>query len=308
MKNIYIAGSTGFLGRSLVNEFNNDGKYKVVKNTKRIDLTNIKSINQFFKNNKIEYVINAAGHVGGIKKNIENQILFLDKNYLIQSNLIKIAHIHRVKKFINISSSCIYPKNYNKPLKENYILTGKFEQTNEGYALAKVCGLKLAEYYKNKYNFNIKTCIPCNLYGIDDKFFDESSHFIPGIISKIYEGKVKNKKNIKLWGSGNPKREIMLNTDVAKIIKFCLENNNIEEQNINIGSGVDFTIKQYASKIKKKIGYKGKIVWDKSKPDGIKRKLLDISLLKKYNFKINNNLDEGLNKVIDHFLLRSNFK
>jgi GDP-L-fucose synthase len=137
-----------------------------------------------------------------------------------------------------VSSWCVYPKGYDKPLKEEYILSGKFEPTNEGYALAKICGMKLSVYYKSKYNFNIISCIPCNLYGIDDKYFDETSHFISGIISKIYKAKIKKQKFVTLWGSGNPKRELILNTDAARAIKFCLENKKIKEQNINIGSGV----------------------------------------------------------------------
>ena len=166
MLNIYIAGNTGFLGRSINNEFLKDKKYNIIKNKKRLELTKYNSVSNFFKNNKIDYVINAAGLVGGIKKNIDNQIEFLETNFLIQSNLIKVAYENNIKKFVNISSSCVYPKNYNKPLKEDYILNGKFEPSNEGYALAKVCGMKLSEFYKSKYNFNIITCIPCNLYGI----------------------------------------------------------------------------------------------------------------------------------------------
>ena len=308
MINIYIAGRSGFLGRSLYNEFFKDKKYNIVINKKRLDLTKYNLVSNFFKKNKIDYVINAAGLVGGIKTNIENQIEFLDTNYQIQSNLIKVAYKNNIKKFINISSSCVYPKGYDKPLKEEYILSGKFEPTNEGYALAKVCGMKLSEYYKSKYNFNIISCIPCNLYGIDDKFFDETSHFVSGIISKIYEAKIKKQKFVTLWGSGNPRRELILNTDAARAIKFCLENKKIKEQNINIGSGVDFKIKEYASKIKKILNYKGKIIWDKSKPDGIKRKLLDISKLKKYRFKCNYNIDQGLKIVIDKFLENSKFK
>ena len=307
MLNIYIAGNTGFLGRSINNEFLKDKKYNIIKNKKRLDLTKYNSVSNFFKNNKIDYVINAAGLVGGIKKNIDNQIEFLETNFLIQSNLIKVAYENNIKKIVNISSSCVYPKNYNKPLKEDYILNGKFEPSNEGYALAKVCGMKLSEFYKSKYNFNIITCIPCNLYGIDDKFFDESSHFVAGIISKIYRAKMNNDKFVTLWGSGNPKRELMLNTDAAKAIKFCLENKKIKEQNINIGTGIDFTIKEYAYKIKKILNYKGRIIWDKSKPDGIKRKLLDISILRKYKFKNTFNIDEGFNIVISKFLNNSKF-
>ncbi len=302
MKCIYIAGHTGFLGRSLVNEFINDKKYKVlIPNRDTLDLVDQKKTLNFFKKNKIDYVINAAGLVGGIKKNIENQIDFLDINFRIQSNVLKAAHQNNVEKFINVASSCIYPKNHKQPLKEDYLFNGSFEPTNEGYALAKVCGLKLAEFYKKKFNFNSKTCIPCNIYGIGDKFFDDSSHFVAGIISKIYNAKINNEKFVKLWGTGNPRREIMFNSEVARAIKFCLER-KINEQNINIGTGIDFMIKEYAIKIKRLLKYEGKILWDKEQPDGIKSKLLDISILKKYKFKHKVNIDEGLKIVIEDFI------
>ena len=178
MKKIFIAGHKGLLGKSILNEFNKDSKYKVITVTRRnLELTNFNKVLNFFKNNKIDFVINAAGLVGGIKKNIENQIEFLDTNYLIQSNLIKSAFKHNVKKFINVSSSCIYPAKSKQPLKENYLMNGKLESTNEGYALAKLCGIKLSEFYSTKYNFNIKSVIPCNIYGTNDKYFDNSSHF-----------------------------------------------------------------------------------------------------------------------------------
>ncbi len=302
MKKIFIAGHNGFLGQSILNEFIKDKKYKIITiSKKKLDLTNITLLENFFAKNEIDLVINAAGLVGGIKKNIENQIDFLDKNYLIQSNLIKIAYKNKIKKFINLSSSCVYPVNAKQPLKETYLLNGKLEKTNEGYALAKLCGIKLAEFYKNKYNFDITTLIPCNLFGTNDKFFDDNSHFISGIISKIYNAQEKKKKFVKLWGSGKPKREIMLNTELSRVIKFVLEN-KINEININVGTGVDYTIKQYANKIKKIMNYEGEIIWDTSMPDGIKRKLLDITLLKKYKFQFKHNTEDGLKLVVKQFL------
>ena len=302
MKKIFIAGHNGFLGKSIYNEFSKDKKYKIItRNKKILDLTNFNLTNSFFKKNKIDYVVNAAGLVGGIKQNMENQIDFLDINYFIQSNLIKSAYNNNVKKYINIASSCIYPRNAKQPLKEDYLLSDKFEPTNEGYALSKVCGVKLSQFYRQKYNFNIKSLFPCNLYGVNDTFFNDNSHFISGIISKIYIAKKNNKKSVKLWGSGKPKREIMLNSEAARAVKFFLEK-DIKEDNINIGSGIDYPIKYYAQKIKKILNYQGKIIWDVSQPDGVKRKLLDVSIMNKYRFKHKYDAEKGLELVINNFL------
>ena len=302
MRNIFIAGHNGFLGKSIYNEFSKDKKYKIItRNKKILDLTNFNLTNSFFKKNKIDYVVNAAGLVGGIKQNMENQIDFLDINYFIQSNLIKSAYNNNVKKYINIASSCIYPRNAKQPLKEDYLLSDKFEPTNEGYALSKVCGVKLSQFYRQKFNFNIKSLFPCNLYGVNDTFFNDNSHFISGIISKIYIAKKNNKKYVKLWGSGKPKREIMLNSEAARAVKFFLEK-DIKEDNVNIGSGIDYPIKYYAQKIKKILNYQGKIIWDVSQPDGVKRKLLDVSIMNKYRFKHKYDAEKGLELVINNFL------
>ena len=180
-------------------------------------------------------------------------------------------------------------------------MNGKLEPTNEGYALSKICGVKLSEFYKSKFNFETKSLIPCNIYGTNDKYLDDSSHFISGIISRIYIAKKNNENIVKLWGTGKPKRELLINIDVARAIKFCLEK-RIKEQNINIGSGIDFTIKQYAEKIRKLLDYKGKILWDNKYPDGMKRKLLDISILNNYKFKTKYNIDTGLKLIVDDFL------
>jgi len=304
IKNIFIAGHKGLLGSSIHAEFLNDKNYNVIiKSRKQLDLLNLNKVNNFFKKNNINLVINAAGLVGGILKNIENQINFLEINFKLQSNLIKAAYNNEVNDYINIASSCIYPNKSIQPLKEEYIMNGKLEKTNEGYALAKICGIKLCEFYSDKYNFKTKTFIPCNIYGINDKYFDQSSHFLSGIISKIYLAKINNKKNVKLWGSGKPKRELILNTDAAKAIKFCIDK-KVKEKNINIGTGIDYSIKQYANKIKKILNYNGNIFWDTKYPDGIKRKLLDIRILNKYKYSSQFNVDDGLKFVIKKFLTK----
>ena len=302
IKNIFIAGHNGLLGSSILEEFIKDKNYNVlIKTRKELDLLNFNKVNNFFKKNKINLVINAAGLVGGIKKNLENQINFLEVNFYLQSNLIKASFQNKVSEYINIASSCIYPSKSIQPLKEEYLMRGLLEKTNEGYALAKICGIKLCEFYSEKYNFLTKTVIPCNIYGINDKYFNESSHFLSGIISKIYLAKINNKKNVKLWGTGKPKRELILNTDAAKAIKFCIDK-NLKEKKINIGSGFDYSIKQYADKIKKKLNYNGVILWDTNYPDGIKKKLLDVRILKKYKYSNQYNFDEGLELVIKKFL------
>jgi len=301
---LFIAGHKGFLGSTILREFSKDKKYKILTIEKnKINLKSYQKLNYFFQKNKPEYVINAAGLVGGILVNMKNQIDFLEENFLIQSNLLKVSYLNNVKKYINLASSCIYPKNCKQPIKEKYLLSGNLEETNEGYALAKICGLKLAQFYNEKYNFNSITLLPCNLYGENDKYFDENSHFISAIISKIYLAKINNKRKVKLWGTGNPKREIMHVEDAARAIKLCLQS-KFSNQNINIGSGIDFSISKYANLIKKKLNYNGKIIWDKAYPDGVKRKLLDISYLKNKKFKNKYSIELGLDSVIRSFLTK----
>lgn len=297
---IYLAGHNGFLGKSI-------HKYLIRKNLKvitfdrkELDLKDRIKLEEKLIKNMPDIVINAAGKVGGIQANIKNNAEFLDENYLIQSNLILNSYKQNIKKFINIASSCIYPSKSKQPIKEDYILNGSLEPTNEGYALSKIAGLKLCEYLYKQYNFDYVTLIPCNLYGEKDKFFDEKSHFLPGLITKIYQAKLLNLKKVELWGSGNPKRELMHVDDLSRAIYFFLKK-KASKRIINIGTGRDYRIKEYALMIKKNFGYKGKIIWNKKYPDGMKRKLLDVSLMKKMGFKTQIDFEIGLKKVIRSF-------
>ena len=298
---IFIAGHNGFLGKNIKKILNNKNYEVFTINKSQLDLRNRNKVQKYIKLILPDIVINAAGKVGGIKANFKNNAEFLDDNYLIQSNLIWGSFNSKVKKFINISSSCIYPTFSNQPIKEEYLLTGKLEKTNEGYAIAKLSGLKLCDYLNTQYGFDAITLIPCNLYGENDKFYNEDSHFLPGLISKIYEAKKNNLKEVDLWGSGEPKRELIHVSDLAKCIYFFLKKQKYPYRIINIGTGKDFKIKQYANMIKKELNFKGKIIWDTNYPDGMKRKLLDIKKMKEMGFNPKVSFQEGLKKVIREF-------
>lgn len=298
---IYIAGHNGFLGRNIKSFLSKKNFNIFGLSKKELDLTSRANVQNALKKINPDIVINAAGRVGGIQANIKNNAEFLDENYLIQSNLILSSYKLGIKKFINIASSCIYPTDSNQPIKEEYLLNGKLENTNEGYALAKIAGLKLCEYLNKQYNFNCITLIPCNLYGEEDKFYDEHSHFLPGLITKIYEAFKNELDEVNLWGSGSPRRELIHVNDLSRAVYFFLADKKKQERIINIGTGKDHSIKEYADMIKEQIGYKGKIIWDKSYPDGMKKKLLDIKLMKKMGFHPKIDFGKGLTKVITHF-------
>ena len=298
---IYIAGHNGFLGRNIKSYLSKKNFDIFGLSRNELDLTSRVNVQKALKKINPDIVINAAGRVGGIRANINNNAEFLDENYLIQSNLILSSYKLGVKRFINIASSCIYPTNSTQPIKEEYLLNGKLENTNEGYALAKIAGLKLCEYLNKQYNFDCITLIPCNLYGEEDKFYDEHSHFLPGLITKIYEAYKNELSEVKLWGSGSPRRELIHVNDLSRAIYFFLDNKKKQERIINIGTGKDHSIKEYADMIKKQIGYEGNIIWDKSYPDGMKKKLLDVKLMKKIGFHPKINFEKGLTKVINDF-------
>ena len=298
---IFIAGHNGFLGKSINEYFLKKNLNVLTIERKKLDLRNREHLERYFKKINPDIVINAAGRVGGIKANMTNNAEFLDENYLIQSNLIINSLKCGVKKFINIASSCIYPAYSKQPIKESYLLDGKLEITNEGYALSKIAGLKLCKYLNEQYNFNALTLIPCNLYGENDKFNNDDSHFLPGLISKINHAKINNLDKVDLWGSGKPKRELMHVTDLSRAIYFFIKKKNINKRIINIGTGKDYTIKQYAGMIKSYLKYSGKINWNTKYPDGMKQKLLDVSLMNNLGFKTIIKFENNLKKIINHF-------
>ena len=280
---------------------------------KKLNLENLNKVNKFIKKNKPDVVINCAGKVGGILSNNSYPIEFLNENILIQSNLIKSSFLNGINHFINLGSSCIYPKKSKQPIKEKYLLTGSLEKTNEAYALAKIVGLKMCEFYNIQYKKSYFTLMPCNLYGPNDNFNLKNSHFIPALIKKI----TKNKKNepIEIWGTGKAKREAMHVDDLSSAIYFILKKklqnnkkllNHIEKSPvINVGSGQEFTIKKFAKIISKILDNKNNLKFNKKYPDGTMRKILDNSIIKKLGWSPKINLNNGLTQTINWY--RNNY-
>lgn len=299
---IYISGHLGLVGGA-VHDLLKKKNFKniIVKNKKKLDLLNQTQVYKFLKFTKPKYIIACAAKVGGVKSNLENNSDFLFENLQIQNNIIHGAYLANIKNLLFLGSSCIYPEKAKQPFKESSILQGKFFSGNEGYALAKVAGAKLCEYYSNKFNLNYKTLMPCNIYGPNDHFNDSNSHFIPAIISKIYNAHIKNEKKVLLWGTGKPKRELLYVEDLADAILFFLKIKT-KEKIINIGSGKEYSIRQYGIKIRNIIQSDIKIVFNKNKVlDGIQKKLNCNKIIKKYNWKPKFNLEYGLRKTIEDF-------
>ncbi len=306
---IFIAGHNGMVGKSLVNFFKNKkfGKLILVSR-KKLDLENFKKVDTFLKKKKPEIIINCAGKVGGIMANYNFPTQFLNENILIQTNLIKSAHENNVKHFINLGSSCIYPKNSKQPIKEGYLLTDSLEKTNEAYALAKIIGVKLCEYYNKQFNRNYLTLMPCNLYGPHDNFDLQNSHFLPALIKKIIISKLNDNSFIEIWGTGKPKREVMYVDDLSSAIFFILKKKIMNDRRlinilkktalINVGSGKEYTIKEVAKKICKIENKNVTLHFNTNYPDGTKRKVVDIRLLKQLGWSSKVSLIEGLFKTI----------
>ena len=302
---VFIAGHNGMVGRSLTNYLKKKEFGKIITaSRKRLNLENYDKVNRFIKQKRPDIIINCAGRVGGILANSTFPTEFLNENIDIQSNLIKSSFKNKIDHFINLGSSCIYPKNSKQPIKEKYLLSSSLEKTNEAYALAKIVGLKMCEYYNQQYKKSYLTLMPCNLYGPNDNFDLKNSHFIPALIKKIIHSKIKNKRSIEIWGTGKPKREVMhvddLSSAIYFIIKKKLNNNKLllnylkKSSLINVGSRNEYTIKQYAILITKLVENKYKLVFNKSYPDGTKRKILDNSFMKKLGWKPKISLYKGL--------------
>ena len=306
---VFIAGHNGMVGRSLTNYLKKKEFGKIITaSRKRLNLENYDKVNRFIKQKRPDIIINCAGRVGGILANSTFPTEFLNENIDIQSNLIKSSFKNKIDHFINLGSSCIYPKNSKQPIKEKYLLSSSLEKTNEAYALAKIVGLKMCEYYNQQYKKSYFTLMPCNLYGPNDNFDLKNSHFIPALIKKIIHSKIKNKRSIEIWGTGKPKREVMhvddLSSAIYFIIKKKLNNNKLllnylkKSSLINVGSRNEYTIKQYAILITKLVENKYKLVFNKSYPDGTKRKILDNSFMKKLGWKPKISLYTGLSDTI----------
>ena len=303
---IYIAGHTGLVGSEVYKLFKTKGyKNLIIKNSKELDLTNQLSVNKFFKKKNIDIVILCAAKVGGIYANFTRPADFIYKNLMIQTNIINASFKYKCKKIIFLGSSCIYPRNARQPMKENYLLTGSLEPTNLAYAVAKISGLIMADsynkQYKNKVDF--RCLMPTNLYGNKDNYLNEDSHVIPALIRKFHNAKIENKKKIYLWGTGLSKREFLHSSDLANAILLITKVSKKKYKKIvknnfnflNIGCGVDYSIANLAKKLKKIIGYQGKIIFKNNKLlDGTPRKKLDIKLISKFGWKPKINLSKGL--------------
>ena len=272
----------------------------VGKTSKSLDLTNQALVNQFFANEGIEVVIDAAARVGGILANQNYPYQFLMQNLQIQNNLIDASHKFDVKKFIFLGSSCIYPKFAKQPLKEEYLLTDSLEPTNEWYAIAKIAGVKACQAIRNQYQKDFISLMPTNLYGYEDNFDLKTSHVLPAMIRKFHEAK-NNNADVVLWGSGTPMREFLFVDDLAEAVVYALEN-RLQDYLYNVGTGKDITIKELAETIQKIVGHQGKIVWDDSKPDGTPRKLMDVSKMKSEGWEYSTELEEGIQLTYNWFL------
>jgi GDP-L-fucose synthase len=303
---IFVTGHKGLVGSALVRRLIFFGYKNILKiDRKYLDLRNQSKVDQFFKKNNIDAVINAAGTVGGIYANNKYRADFIYDNLSIQNNIIHSCYVHKVKNLIFLGSSCIYPRNAKQPIKEKYLLTGELEKTNEPYAIAKIAGVKMCESYNIQHNTNYKCLMPCNLYGPNDNFDLKYAHFLPATIAKVCNAKLSKDKQVIVWGSGEPKREMMYVDDLADACIFFL-NKKTKETLINIGSQQEKKIKEYVEILIKKIDSKIQIKFDKSKPDGTPRKIVDSSLARKYGWKPKISLSEGLNKTLESFFKKIN--
>ncbi|MDB4064103.1 GDP-L-fucose synthase, partial [Flavobacteriaceae bacterium] len=290
---IYIAGHNGMVGSACWRALKDKGYKNIIGySSKDLDLRDQKKVFEIIKREKPFVIIDAAAKVGGILANSQNPYEFLMDNMLIQNNLIRTAHELNIKKFIFLGSSCIYPKMAPQPLKEEYILTGPLEETNQWYAIAKISGVKLIEALRKQYNRDYLSLMPTNLYGPGDNYELETSHVIPAMLRKFHEAKENGLKEVFLWGTGNPKREFLHVDDLALAVVFALEN-SLSDSLYNIGSGHEVSIQGLAKIIKKKLGYNGSIKWDHSKPDGTPRKLMDSSKINLAGWIANIDLNKG---------------
>jgi GDP-L-fucose synthase len=300
-KLIYIAGHNGMVGSAIHYELKNEGYTNLLTiNRAELDLREENKVDVFFKKNRPSIVIMCAAKVGGIKANINNPVSFLLDNLKIQNNLISKSVEYGVEKFIFMASSCIYPSNCEQPMKVEYLFNGRLEQTNEGYALAKIAGIKLLEAYRKEKSFRSISIIPCNLYGPNDSFDSENSHVLSALVKKFYDAHKANLNEVEIWGTGVARREFMHVYDLARATRFILESET--ENIINVGSEKDISISELSKIISQEIGYKGIIKWDKSQPDGMLRKLMDSSELKKIGFKDEISLNKGIRKMISEYI------
>lgn len=302
---IYVAGHRGMVGSAIYRKLKELGfENIIVRTSKELDLRDQQAVKEFFETEKPEYVFLAAAKVGGILANNVFRADFIYENLAIQNNVIHYSHENDVKKLMFLGSSCIYPKMAPQPLKEDYLLTGTLEPTNEPYAIAKIAGIKMVESYRMQYDDNYISVMPTNLYGINDNYHPENSHVLPALIRKFHEAKVNDNPTVNIWGSGKPLREFMFADDLADACVFLMENYN-DLQFVNIGVGEDISIRELAELIKEVVGFQGELEFDSSKPDGTPRKLMDVSKLTSLGWKAKTNLKEGIKLAYEDFLKKN---
>lgn len=305
---IHIAGHRGMVGSAILRNLKQKGYSNfILKTSEELDLRNQQQVADFYDKEKPDYVFLAAAKVGGIQANNIYRADFLYENLMIQNNVIHSAYSSQVKKLLFLGSSCIYPKMAPQPLKEEYLLSGFLEDTNEPYAIAKIAGIKLCESYRRQYNCNFISVMPTNLYGPNDNYNLNNSHVLPALIRKFHEAKQNNMPSVEIWGTGTPRREFLYSDDMADACVFLMENYN-GQQHVNIGTGVDQTIAELALLVKKIVGFTGEIKNDLEKPDGTPRKLMDISMLHTLGWKHTIEIEEGIKLVYEDFKKKENVK
>lgn len=298
---IFVAGANGMVGSAIVRALKKQGYSNILTpSSKELDLSNQAAVNAWFDANKPEYVFLAAAKVGGILANNTYRADFLYVNLMIEANVIHASYLNNIKKLLFLGSSCIYPKLAPQPLKEEYLLTGELEYTNEPYAIAKIAGIKLAENYRKQYNCAFISAMPTNLYGPNDNYDLNNSHVLPALIRKFHEAKIQNLPNVTVWGTGSPLREFLHVDDLAEACLFLMEKYDGDEW-LNIGVGNDISIKDLALLVKKVVGFEGELIFDTSKPDGTPRKLMDVSKINTLGWKAKIALEEGIKAVYEEF-------
>lgn len=299
---IYVAGHRGLVGSALVRNLEAKGYKNIICRThKELDLTNQEAVRTFFEEERPEYVFLAAAKVGGIHANNTYPADFIYDNLMIQNNVIKAAHDFKVKKLLFLGSTCIYPKMAPQPIKEEYLLTGSLEETNEAYAVAKIAGLEMCKFFKRQYGDNFISCMPTNLYGPNDNFDLKNSHVLPALIRKFHEAKVNNSEVVEVWGTGTPLREFLYVDDMADACVFLMENYD-GEQHVNIGTGEEVSIRELAETVKEVVGFEGELVFNTDMPDGTPRKLTTVDKLHCLGWKHKVSLNEGIKLAYNWFL------
>ena len=298
---IYIAGHNGMVGSAISRKLKSLGYHNLItKSSKELDLRNQEQTQDFFKNEQPEFVFLAAAKVGGILPNSTYKADFIYDNLMIQNNVIKSAHYYSVKKLLFLGSSCIYPRDSSQPIKEEYLLSGYLESTNEPYAIAKIAGLKMCEYFREQYGCNFISAMPSNVYGPNDNFDPKTSHVFAALIKKFHGAKIHNQSKVEIWGSGSPKREFLHVDDLANALIFLMENYHSKET-INIGTGQDISIKELSYSMQNIIGFNGELEWNTSMPDGTAKKLLDVSKINNLGWKADIKLNTGIALTYDWY-------